>query len=232
MRNLAELSPVTVVIASLNEEGSIAASVHSALAAGAAEVIVADGGSSDATREIAQAEGARVIECEAMRARQLNRGAAAATGRHVIFLHADTVLPGGAAAAVASALEDGADFGGFRLRFIERGIKLRIAERLINARTRITRCPWGDQAQFIERTRFVRDGGFLEIPLMEDYEMALRMRRCGRSVLLPFTVGTSGRRFLENGALATVVTNWRIVAAYRLGAAPERLAEIYRGAKS
>lgn len=211
-----------MVIAALNEEASIGAAVDSARAAGADEIVVADGSSSDRTAEIAAARGAKVTVCEPMRAGQFNRGAAIATGDALIFLHADTTLPAGAAAAVAKALGR-AEFGGFLLRFAERAVALRIGEFLINLRTRITRCPWGDQAQFIRRTAFP---GFREIPIMEDYDLARRMR--DRSVVLGLRVTTSGRRFLEKGTLRTVFTNWRIVAAWHRGVDPETLARWYR----
>jgi rSAM/selenodomain-associated transferase 2 len=220
---------VTVVIPTLNEAARIGAAVDSAFAAGAAEVIVADGGSSDATARIARERGARVVAGEPMRSRQLNRGAAAAVSDALIFLHADTALPPGACAAVVNTLTSGAVFGGFRLRFAEGSSRLRVVAALVNLRTRITRCPWGDQAQFVSRSAFLASGGFLEIPIMEDYELAIRMKRRGRAVVLPQKVTTSGRRFLERGVLRTAFTNWRIIVAWRLGADAERLARIYRG---
>jgi rSAM/selenodomain-associated transferase 2 len=220
---------VTVLIPTLNEAASIASAVESAFAAGAAEVIVADGGSTDETVRIARECGARVVAGESMRSRQLNRGAEAAVSDALIFLHADTTLPIGACAAVVNTLTSGAVFGGFRLRFAEDALRLRLAAALINLRTRITRCPWGDQAQFVPRSAFLGSGGFLEIAIMEDYELAIRMKRRGRSALLPQTVVTSGRRFLERGILRTTFTNWRIIAAWRMGADAERLARIYRG---
>jgi rSAM/selenodomain-associated transferase 2 len=218
---------VAVIIAALDEERSIGAAIDSAFAAGTAEVIVSDGGSVDRTAAIARSRGARVIETEAMRSRQFNRGAEAAESDALIFLHADTTLPAGAAAAVADALQR-ADFGGFRVRFANSAMKLRVAAGMINLRTRLTRCPWGDQAQFIRRTTFLQDGGFREIPLMEDYDLALRMKRRGLSIVLPLTVTTSGRRFLEKGVLRTAMINWFIVARWRLGADAATLARIYR----
>lgn len=220
-------APVTVIIAARNEEGRIPASIDSAFAAGAAEVIVADGASEDRTSTIAAARGAVVLPCEAMRARQFNRGAAAATHEVLIFLHADTVLPPGAASAVANALTSGACFGGFRIRFEEPLWRLRYVAFMVNLRTRFTRCPWGDQAQFIAKSRFLADGGYREIPLMEDYELAVRMKRSG-AMILPLTVTTSGRRFVEQGVVRTTVLNWIIIAAWRLGVSPDRLARWYR----
>jgi rSAM/selenodomain-associated transferase 2 len=216
---------LSVIIAALDEAPAIGASIDSAFAAGAAEVIVADGGSVDDTRAIAAARGARVITGETMRARQFNRGASAATHDELLFLHADTILPPGAAAAVHESLESGAHFGGFRLAFIEDALKLRIVAAMINARTAITRCPWGDQAQFIRRADF---DGFAEIPIMEDYELAIRMKRRGRTVVLPLQVRTSARRFLEKGVVRTAAINLRTIIRYRRGANPEDLARAYR----
>jgi rSAM/selenodomain-associated transferase 2 len=215
---------VTVIIPTLNEEEWIGEAVDSALAAGAAEVIVADGASSDRTPRVATARGARVLLAERPRARQLNAAVRAAANDKLIVLHADTRLPAGAAAAVARALDD-VDFGGFRIAFIERSARLRLAAALINLRTAITRAPWGDQAQFVRRAALLAGGGFREMPFMEDYELALRMRPAR---ILPLTVRTSGRRFLRLGVLRTAATNWRIIARYRLGADPEELVRLYR----
>jgi uncharacterized protein len=214
---------VSVIIPTLDEAARIGATIDAAFAAGAAEVLVVDGGSRDATVEIARAHGANVISGERMRARQLNAGARAATHDALLFLHADTLLPPGACDAVGRALDEGALFGGFHLAFLEPGLE-RVA-RIINARTKLTREPWGDHAQFIRRDAF---SGFREIPIMEDYELARRMRRSGRVALLPLVVRTSGRRFIEKGALRTAMVNWLIIAAYELGVSPKRLASWYR----
>ena len=202
--------PVSVIIPTLNEEDWIAGAVESAFTAGAAEVIVVDGGSGDRTARFATAAGARMLLAEPMRSRQLNHGARAASHENLIFLHADSRLPAGAASAVEAALAKYA-FGGFRIRFVEPNRKLRFAEKMINLRTAITREPWGDQAQFVTRSAFT---GFREIPIMEDYELARRMRRSSR--ILPLYVTTSGRRFLERGLLRTAATNWWLIAKYEL----------------
>lgn len=213
---------VSAVIPALNEEERIAATIDAAFAAGVAEVIVADGGSSDATVDVARAHGSRIVQGETMRARQLNRGAAMATGDAIVFLHADTLLPAGAAEAIERALTRSV-FGGFRVEFIETGLE-RVA-RMINARTRFTREPWGDQAQFIRRESFP---GYRDIPIMEDYELARRMKRARATTLLPLAVRTSGRRFLQKGVLRAAALNWLIIVSYHLGVSPERLARWYR----
>ena len=219
-------APVSIIIAALNEEENIGATIDAALAAGASEVIVADGGSTDATIDVARAHGARVITGERIRARQLNRGADAAAHDILIFVHADTHLPAGAIDAVARALDDGFVFGGFRIAFAE--ARLAYVAALINSRTRLTREPWGDQAQFTRRDTFRAIGGYPEYPIMEDYELARRMKRAGRTTLLPLTVRTSGRRFVRKGVLRTTALNWLIILSYHLGVSVERLARWYR----
>jgi uncharacterized protein len=221
--------PVSVIIPALNEEDWIAGAVESAVAAEAAEVIVADGGSVDRTARMAKAAGARILLGDPMRARRLNHAAESASHRSLIFLHADTRLPRDGVGAVEAALNEGTIFGGFRLRFAERERKLRVVERMINMRSTLTHCPWGDQAQFIRRDIFRQLGGFREIPMMEDYDLALRLRRSKRSRVLPLTVVTSGRRFLQKGVLRATAINWRTIARYHLGADVEELARRYRG---
>jgi len=221
--------PLSVIIPALDEEARIPAAIESAFAAGAAEVIVCDGGSGDATADVAARSGARVIAGGRPRSVQMNRGAEAARFENLIFLHGDTTLPPGAGSAACDALAGDAIFGGFHLRFAERSLRLRIAAAMVNLRTSLTRCPWGDQAQFIRRDTFFEAGAFLPIPLMEDYELAIRMKRRGRTRVLTLPVTTSGRRFLERGVLATAFLNWRIVALYRMGRDVGELAALYRG---
>jgi uncharacterized protein len=216
-----------VVIPALNEAASIGTAIDAAFFAGAAEVLVADGGSSDDTIAIAESRGARVITGETMRARQLNRGAEVATHDAILFVHADTLLPAGAADAVLRAIAQGFELGGFRLAFIEHSARLRYVAFMINTRTRLTRAPWGDQAQFVRRDAFLAIGGYPDFPIMEDYELARRMRH---RTVIPLTVRTSGRRFLQQGVLRTSAMNWLIIASYHLGVKPEHLAKWYRGA--
>lgn len=213
-----------MIIAALNDAAHVAAAVQSAFAAGAAEVILSDGGSTDETAAIGAAQGATVIESRPWRSVQFNTAVLAAQHEAIIFLHADTTLPSDSATAVLTALQN-ADFGGFRIAFAEPFVKLRVAAMLINLRTRLTRRPWGDQAQFVRRSTFLGDGGFREVPLMEDYDLARRMKR---RTLLPMYVTTSGRRFLEKGVIRTAIVNWYIVLRWLLGADAGALARMYR----
>lgn len=221
-------SKTTVIIPALDEKQRIGTAVQSALASGASEVIVSDGGSGDGTIERAEKQGARIVTGATIRGAQLNLGAAAATSPLLLFLHADTTLPPAACRTVAEACENGVDFGGFRISFSEPSARLRFAAFMINLRSSLTRCPWGDQAQFVRREIFELEGGYREVPIMEDYDLALRMRRRHRVRIVDLAVSTSGRRFLEKGLLRTAILNWRTVIDWHKGHSPEKLAARYR----
>jgi len=104
----------------------------------------------------------------------------------------------------------------------------RLGAWLINLRTRWTRLPLGDQAQFVLRRTFERLGGFKDWPILEDLDFALRLRRSGRMVIVAAPVTTAARRFLEQGTLRTVATNWLIWILFLVGVSPYRLARFYR----
>ena len=139
------------------------------------EVIVVDGGSSDATRELAAAAGARVLACERGRARQLAAGVRASAGDVVLLLHADTRLPRGWRAAVCDALRDDRVVGGaFRFRFDERSPVFRFIEFGARLRSGLWRLPYGDQALFVRRRTLEAIGGIPEVPVMEDLDLVQR----------------------------------------------------------
>ena len=227
---------ISVIIPTLDEEASISRTIRSCRESGPCEVVVADGGSRDRTVEIARELADAVVAAPRGRAGQMNTGAAAAHGEILLFLHADTFLPAGSAAAVVDALRDPAVIGGaFRIRLAAspgagryvRGM-LRITGRMIGARASVTRAYTGDQAIFVRTETFRAVGGYPVIPLMEDVELSRRMRRAGNTVLLPFHVTSSGRRFEAWGPFRTVLFMWRLRIGYLLGSPPSRCAETYR----
>lgn len=226
---------VSVIIPALNEAGTIAAAARSAREAGAGEVIVVDGGSGDGTSDAAWSAADVVISSSPGRARQMNAGARAANGTILLFLHADTTIPGGAIASVQEAVERGGFLGGaFRVRLSVspsapplRKAALRLTARMIGVRARIFRAYTGDQAIFLRRDVFETIGGYPEIPLMEDVELSRRLARLGRTVLLSLPVTTSARRWETHGMLRTILLMWRLRLAYLLGMPPERCAELY-----
>ncbi len=219
---------VAVVIPTLDEEEALRANLPTAMTA-ADEVVVSDGGSRDNTVAVARQMGARTVTGIAGRGPQLNRGADAAPGVDAfLFLHADTRLPEGALASVRRALLEGNVGGGFRVRFDSDRAIFRLGERLVDLRTRLTRAPLGDQAQFATRRSFEELEGFRNWPILEDIDFIRRLRRCGRIVVLPERVSTSARRYLQCGITRTIMTNWMIWILFSVGVSPQRLARLYR----
>jgi rSAM/selenodomain-associated transferase 2 len=196
-----------------------------------AEVVVADGGSRDGSVEIAaRAPGVRLVSSGRGRARQMNAGAAAATGEVLLFLHADTRLPPGAAEAVRRALANPAVvYGRFNVGFDRPGAAFRLIAALMNLRSRLTGICTGDQAIFVGRAAFERLGGYPEIALMEDIELARRLKRVGRLAPVGLRVTTSARRWEQNGVARTVVLMWTLRLLYLCGVGPERLHLWYYG---
>jgi rSAM/selenodomain-associated transferase 2 len=220
-----EQTRLAIVVPALNEEEALRRHLPAALAV-ADEVVVSDGGSTDRTPQVARELGARVVTGPPGRGGQLNRGAAAATADVLLFLHADTTLPPGGAQAVREAVAKGAAGGAFLVRFDSGGL-MRLGSRLVNLRTRLTRLPLGDQGQFATRETFDRLGGFMDWPILEDLDFAKRLRRTGRFVLIEDAVTTGARRYLRQGVLRTVATNWLIWFLFFLGVSPHRLARLY-----
>lgn len=223
-------STLSVVIPALNEEACISAAIASALAAGADEVIVADGGSADSTRETARAAGACVIAAERGRGVQLRAGAAAASGDILLFLHADAVLPSVAKQEIIDLLNAG-DAGYFRLCFTDRSWSVRLVAWAANLRASLFSLPYGDQALFIRRSRYEALGGFRSCPFLEDLDFVLRARRTGSLRGLPHPVTVSARRLRKPFPLAPIAVSLRNVAIALLflaGVPPERLIKRYR----
>jgi rSAM/selenodomain-associated transferase 2 len=218
---------LSIVVPTLDEARRLPACLASARAA-SDDVVVSDGGSRDGTVALARALGARVVEGPAGRGGQLGRGAAAASGDVLLFLHADTVLPPGAREAVAGSLAAGAEGGAFLLRFDDGRRIYRLGERFVAWRTRLSRLPLGDQAQFVRRDVYAAMGGYRDWPILEDLDFARRLRARGRLAVLPLAVTTAARRYSTAGVARTLLTNWAIWLLYALGVPPQRLARLYR----
>jgi rSAM/selenodomain-associated transferase 2 len=215
---------ISVVIPTLDEAGTVAAAVAAARTAlPGCEVIVVDAGSGDGTAAAAEAAGAIVVTETGSRGAAMNHGARLASGDVLLFLHADTALPDGADAAVAATL-DRRCAGAFRIRFDRRRP---LTERLVNLRSRALGIVYGDQAIFCTRAAFERTGGYRPIPIMEDCDLAARLRReCGLA-LAPLAVTTSARRHRHAGGVRTAARSWLIQLLYALRVPPERLARRY-----
>ena len=222
-----------VVIPALEEEGTIGACLDAIGDHAGVEVVVSDGGSSDATREIAVRSGARVVEGKAGRGPQLNRGAAASDAPRLLFLHADCRLPEDWLSAVSQAIDDRDNaMACFRLHTEPTGggessVLYRFWLRFFDLGSRGFRLPYGDQAFALRREVFDRIGGFPDIPLMEDLAFARACTRVGRVVTVPMEVRTTARRF-ERHPARTAMMFATFPTLFRLGVSPETLARWYR----
>lgn len=226
---MSESVALSVVIPTLNEEAGIATAVARAWGLEPVDVIVADGGSGDATIERATGAAAVVVEAPCGRGSQLNAGAARAEGDVLLFLHADCWLDPDAGSQIIQSLADGSvAWGAFRQAIDGRGVAYRWLESGNAFRARRLRLPYGDQAVFVRRAVFESVGGFADVPLMEDVDFARRMRRHPAPALLPGPVHASARRWKRNGVVCQTVCNWAFLAMWRMGVPPERLAKWYR----
>lgn len=221
---------LSMIVPALNEAGHIGSTLADLAACRRPgdEVLVVDGGSSDATRELARPLCDRVIDSASGRARQMNAGATAASGELLWFVHADTRVAAAAAAALLDAVADGKQWGRFDVRLSGPQPSLRMVERMMNLRSCLSGMATGDQGIFATRAAFDAAGGFPDIPLMEDLALSKQLRRYSRPACLKERLVTSSRRWERDGVWPTILLMWRLRAAYALGADPDRLARIYR----
>lgn len=218
---------LSIVIPVLDEELRIGERL--AELRGVGEIIVVDGGSSDRTVEIARGfAGTTVASAPRGRASQQNHGARLASGDVLLFLHADVSLPGDAREQIERALADARCVAGaFRTWHVRDDGRRAPWLHLADLRSRRSGLPYGDQAVFVRRAVFEEVGGFPAQPLMEDLELARRLRRRGRIALVPAAVRVSGRRFLAHPIRSAILVNV-FPLLYRLGVPAAALARLYR----
>ncbi len=219
VREIHEKDLISVIVPVLNEETSLPSCLEAVKSQEEPfEIIVVDGGSTDATCDVAGKLGARVIRSEPGRWRQLNNGAGQANGDIFLFLHADSILFPGALEKIRDRVSKGLDGGAFTLRFEPSSFALAFAVFWANALVWVNREFQGDRGIFVKREVFEKLNGFRQMDLMEDLDFSWRMRRAGnntRQLIGPVT--TSSRRF--EGMRWWPVTYWtvRLLIEYHLG---------------
>ena len=218
---------VSVIIPALNEAACIQSAIASVCSEDA-EIIVVDGGSSDDTAAITAQAGARVISCPPGRGRQMDLGAATATGEVLLFLHADTLLPSGYVQFVFDALSDPRVPGGaFEHRTDSDSLAMAALAMTVRFRANYVHVPYGDQGIFVRRQVFDKLGGFGDLPIAEDLYFVRRMGKVGRVVVVPHVAITSSRRWRKRGVLTTTIINYLIVIGCVIGVPPALLVRIY-----
>ena len=223
---------ISIIIPTLNEAATISVTLAAlqSMRKRGHQLILVDGGSQDSTISIAEPLVDLVLRSSVGRATQMNAGAAAANGDLLWFLHADMRMAPDTDVLLTNTLYDSAkEWGRFDIRLSGNALSLRIIERMMNWRSRLSGIASGDQGIFINRDTFERIGGFSDMPLMEDIDISRRLKRAaGRPLCLSHKLITSSRRWEQHGVLPTIVLMWRLRLAYWLGASPADLARQYR----
>jgi rSAM/selenodomain-associated transferase 2 len=228
---------ISIIIPVLNEAEGIGSFLDALKAQpGDFEIIVADGGSQDATTRIA-AEKARLITSPPGRAAQMNQGVAVARGDILLFLHSDTVLPPGALSMIKEALREPEAGkpetigGGFTHRFDRGDLFSRFISFSANTRSRWTNLLFGDQAIFVRREVFEKLGGYADMPLFEDWDFSERMREAGAVAIIQVPVTTSGRRIEVWGKWRCFAIWWGLSILYWSGVPAEKLVRFYENVR-
>jgi rSAM/selenodomain-associated transferase 2 len=223
-------SNISIIIPARNEAESLDKFLPQLVSTAGVEVIIVDGGSEDETVAVAKSLGAQALSTVSGKAAQMNTGAASAHGDILLFLHADTRLAPGFVDKVRYTLsQPGVAAGAFRLAIDSKGFGLRVIEWLANFRSRFLQMPYGDQGMFVTAEMFSNVGGYPAIPIMEDFELARRLKREGRIRILPLVATTSARRWEKLGVLRATLINQAIIIGYLFGLDPHKLEQWYRG---
>lgn len=227
---------LSIVIPTLNAAVGLPTTLES-LAEGTGEIaeteiVIADGGSTDTTADLAIKAGARVVSVEKSRGNQLAKGADAARGDWLLFIHADTILQLGWQAVVMQFMADCSTPKGqtkaavFKFRLDDSSIKARVLESIVAFRTTWLALPYGDQGLLISKHHYDKIGGFRPIPIMEDVDIVRRIGRRDLKVLNCSAV-TSAGRYRKEGYLRRMSRNVVCLSMWFLGVAPDKIAKVY-----
>ena len=187
-----------------------------------------DGGSTDRTVQEVLLREVRLLRSEPGRGQQQHRGAQAASGDILLFLHCDTGLPNNFSGHIYAVLDNkDAAAGAFRLKINGRRLGFRLIEAGVQLRSTIFGLPYGDQALFMRRKTYFAAGGFPDQPIMEDVALVRQLKKPGRIVLAPAHVTTSARRWQQHGLLKTTLINQLMLLGTVLALSPQQLARFY-----
>jgi rSAM/selenodomain-associated transferase 2 len=218
---------ISLIIPTLNEEGCLEDTLLLLRQQRPHEIIVVDGGSSDATCRLAQAADL-VLHGPRGRAAQMNLGAAHATGDHLVFLHADCSLETGALGDAERLLRRQDIVAGcFTMTVRAHGWRYRCIDHCATARVRLTGLVYGDQGLFLRRESFLQLGGFPRLAFMEDLFFSQTLRRHGRIAVSARRIFVSPRRWQRTGVVRQSLRNWLLTAMAAGGIHPDRLAAFY-----
>ncbi|MFK7745492.1 MAG: TIGR04283 family arsenosugar biosynthesis glycosyltransferase [Roseobacter sp.] len=221
-------APISVIVPTLNAQEHLGACLGALMPGVEAglirELIVSDGGSSDATVEIAKAWGAELVKGRPSRGAQLARGCSIAKGRWLLVIHADTILTPEWVGAVITHI-DADDAGWFRLAFDNGGLAGRLVAGWANLRSRFG-LPYGDQGLLVPATLYEHVGGYPSQPLMEDVAIARALK--GRLKEIDAVAVTSAVRYKKQGWIRRGTRNLWTLMRYFTGASPQHLADSYR----
>ena len=192
------------------------------------EIILADGGSQDASRDIATELGVLVCRTERPgRAHQMNCGAAKAQGHIFYFLHADAQPPRSVVQDISQSVAAGYPIGSYRFEFDSSMLMLKI--NAFFTRLPFLFCRGGDQSLFVTRQAFAELGGFRdEWIIMEDYDLIERAWQRFNFRVIPKAVRVSARKYEKNGWAKVQLANMKVFRMYRRGAGQQEMFDTYR----
>ena len=221
---------ISAVIPTLNAVASLPATLAALRAGQVADIVVADGGSTDDTAALAAREGAQLVAAPRGRGAQLAAGARITAGEWLLFLHADTRLAKGWETAAAAFMADPTSqtrAAAFAFALDDPTPQARRLERLVAWRCRVLGLPYGDQGLLIAREHYKRLGGYRPLPIMEDVDL---VRRIGRKnlTMLPAQAVSSAERWRREGWYTRSARNLLCLSLYFLGAPPGALLRLYR----
>jgi len=223
-----ENGKISVIIITLNEEEFIERLLKTLQDKKNLEVIISDGGSIDRTARLARKYADKIIVGDKGRGLQLNAGAELATGNILWFLHADSIVPDNFQHHILEVMKNPEVAGGaFTLEIYSELPSLQFISKVVRLRSKISRVPYGDQGVFVRRDVFEKMNGFKNIPLMEDIEFGIRLKKLGSINLLSTRIKTCARAWERDGVLRTTLRNWVYVTLFFMGYSPQKLYNRY-----